>query len=229
MKNNYNVEHIIDSFYKNGYTSFINPSYYNEIKNKIPKNISKVYKPYPDATKVIIYKNNLPNITLCKIEFSNNIRHQVVLKELFNLGLKEDTFGDIIIKDNIAYIYLLDSMYEYVKYNFEVYNLNIISIEKENIDYMEDYKNKYEEIELLVSSLRIDNVISSITNDSRKTILDRFKNKDINLNYNVVTKNTIKLNENDIFSIRKFGKYKYNGIKRITKSGSLIISISKYI
>ncbi len=229
MKNNYNIEHIVDSFCKNGYTSFINPSYYNEIKSKIPKKMYKIYKPYEDATKVILYKNNLPDIILCKIEFSNNIRHQAVLKELFVLGLKEDTFGDIITDDRVAYIYILNNMYEYIKYNFEVYNLSIISIDKIDIDYLNDYKNKYEEIELLVSSLRIDNIISSITNDSRKSILDRFKNKDINLNYNPVTKYTIKLSDNDIFSIRKYGKYKYNGIKRKTKNGSLIISISKYI
>ena len=56
-----------------------------------------------------------------------------------------------------------------------------------------------------------------------------FKNKDIMLNYNVVTKCTYMLKENDIFSIRKFGKYKYVGIINNTKKGNYIIKYLKYI
>ena len=228
MKNNYNIEHILESFYQKGYTNFLNPSYYMSIINKLPKN-TNIYRPYKDATKVIIYKKDIPNIIIVRITFSNSIRHQAVLKELFNLGLKEDVFGDIIIEDNIAYIYLLDNMYEYIKYNFEVYNNKIIDIEELDKDYLINYENKYEEIELQVSSLRIDNIISTITNDSRKTILDRFKNKDIVLNYNIVTKYTTIIHEGDIFSIRKYGKYKYLGIIKETKKGGYIIKIIKYI
>ena len=79
----------------------------------------------------------------------------------------------------------------------------------------------------MVSSLRIDNIISSITNDSRKSIVERFKNKDIILNYDIVTKNSILLEPDDIFSIRHFGKYKFNSIVKNTKKGGYIISVYK--
>jgi RNA-binding protein YlmH len=152
----------------------------------------------------------------------------MILKELFNLGFKEDTFGDIIIDDNIAYIYIFSEIFTDIKYNFNLNKISIKEIELIDKDYLSDYQVKYEELELLVSSLRIDNVISSITNDSRKSILERFKNKEIILNYDVVNKYSINLSPNDVFSIRKYGKYKYNGIIKNTKKDGYIISVSKY-
>lgn len=229
MKNDYNIEHIIEDFYKKGYTSFLNPNEYMNVINRLPKKKVNIYKGYIDASKVIIYNNIFPKIVLCKIEFNNSIRHQKVLRELYELGLKDNTFGDIIIDNNIAYIYLLEDMFEYIKYNFELSNIKIISIDSIPLDSLEEYKNNYEEIELLVSSLRIDNVISSLINTSRSLVLDKFKNKEVNLNYNVISKNNIYLKEGDIFSIRRYGKYKYNGVLKETKKGSMVISISKYL
>ena len=153
----------------------------------------------------------------------------MVLKGLFNLGLKEDTFGDIIIMDNIAYIYLLEELYDYVKYNYELNKVSINSIDKVDKDFLKAYEPKFEKIELLVSSLRIDNVISSITNDSRKSIISRFKDNHILLNYDIVKKNDIYLKDGDVFSIRRIGKFRYNGIIKNTKKGGFIISIYKYI
>ena len=213
MKNDYNLDHIIDSFYTKGSTKFLNRKEYLQAKNKIPKRLQKLYQPYENANKVIIYKKDLPDIGICKITFNSPVRHPMILKELFNLGLKEEMFGDIIVEDNIAYIYIFNDLYTDIKYNFTLNKISIKSIEL---------------LEILVSSLRIDYIISSITNDSRKSIVERFKNKDFILNYDIVTKNSILLEPDDIFSIRHFGKYKFNSIVKNTKKGGYIISVSKY-
>jgi len=229
MKNDYNIDRIIDNFYSKGYTKFLNPKEFLLVKNKLPKRAQNIYKPYNEAVKVIIYKKEIPNIIICKITFNSEVKHTMVLKGLFNLGLKEDTFGDIIIMDNIAYIYLLEELYDYVKYNFELNKISINNIDKIDKDYLKAYEPKFEKIELLVSSLRIDNVISSITNDSRKSIISRFKDNHILLNYDILKKNDIYLKDGDVFSIRRIGKFRYNGIIKNTKKGGFIISIYKYI
>lgn len=229
MKSDYNIDRIIDNFYSKGYTKFLNPKDFLLVKNKLPKRTQNIYKPYNEAVKVIIYKKEIPNIIICKIAFNSEVKHTMVLKGLFNLGLKEDTFGDIIIMDNIAYIYLLEELYDYVKYNFELNKVSINNIDKVDKDFLKAYEPKFEKIELLVSSLRIDNVISSITNDSRKSIISRFKDNHILLNYDIVKKNDIYLKDGDVFSIRRIGKFRYNGIIKNTKKGGFIISIYKYI
>ena len=49
------------------------------------------------------------------------------------------------------------------------------------------------------------------------------KNKEIILNYDFLKDISYKLKENDIFSIKRIGKYKYIGSIKTTKSGNIII------
>lgn len=226
---NYYLDHILESYYTKGYTAFLNGEKYLQVKNKLPSNTYNIFKPFNDANKVIIYKSDIPDITLCKISCNTNIKHQIILKELFNMGLKEDMFGDIIIDNNIAYLYIFSHLYEDILYNFKLYNIEINKIERIDLDYLSNYEPRYKEIEIIVSSLRMDNIVSKITNDSRKSILERFKNKDIVKNYQIITKYTTSLQEGDIFSIRRYGKYKFNKVIKETKSGGYIISILKYL
>ena len=94
---------------------------------------------------------------------------------------------------------------------------------------LKDYKQEYEECVAIVPSLRVDVVISKIINTSRGNTLEKIKNNEIYLNYELLTKPTYSLKENDIFSIRKYGKYKFIGIVNETKKGSLVIKYLKYI
>ena len=103
--------------------------------------------------------------------------------------------------------------------NIEKMDLIDILNEAETIYKSQD--DKYDILEYNVSSLRIDNIVSSITKCSRNKVLEYFNNEDVLLNYEVV-KNTRELNINDVFSIRRYGKYKYNGIKKYTKKGFIV-------
>ena len=49
------------------------------------------------------------------------------------------------------------------------------------------------------------------------------------INYNYLSNNSYTLQDGDIFSIRKFGKYKYVGIIKTTKKDNYIIKYLKYI
>ena len=106
---------------------------------------------------------------------------------------------------------------------------NSIKIEEIDIEYLENYERKYESHEIIFSSLRIDNVLSKIIKTNREKISDKIKNKEVFLNYEIVTKNSINLKPGDIFSIRKYGKYKFDSIINNTKKSNLIIKYLKYI
>ncbi len=55
------------------------------------------------------------------------------------------------------------------------------------------------------------------------------KKREILLNYDFLKNSSYKLKDNDIFSIKRIGKFKYNGVIKNTKSNHLIIEILKYI
>ena len=139
MSTKYNLEHIIEDLKVNNYTKFINPLEFKQIKNKININKYNVYKPFEDCSEVIIYKT-LPDITLLRLTSVEEIRHQEIMKCMFELGIKEDMYGDIVIKDNNAYIYMLPSIKDYILYNFKDYNRKIQDIEEIDIESLNDYE-----------------------------------------------------------------------------------------
>ena len=97
------------------------------------------------------------------------------------------------------------------------------------LETLKDYKKEFEEIEIIASSTRIDTVISRLIQTSRPNIIEKIKNKEIILNYEVLKNNSYQLKENDVFSIRRHGKYQYIGIIKETKSKNYIIACKKYI
>lgn len=229
MKNTYNIEKIIDNLYSNGYTNFLSPKELMEVKRKITKNEYKIYELYKESNKVILYKDKLPKVSLLKINCNEDIRHQDIMGTIFSLGLKEDTFGDIVKYKNEYYVFVVPKLKDFIMYSItEIKNQPVI-IEECNIDISSLFEQKYIKKEIIVSSLRIDNVISTLIGTSRNAVLDKFKNKEIIYNYQEITKSTYQLNIGDTFSIRRYGKFKYNGILKTTKKGGFIIEILIYI
>lgn len=229
MKTNYyNDEKIIDNLYHHGHTNFLTLKELASVKGKLNKNEYNVYYPYPDASKVILYKKEEPKLTLLKIKGNTNIRHQDIMGTIFKEGLKEDSFGDIVKYNNDFYLFVLPHLKDDLIYNIKTIRNENVLLEEVNIDIKENFKQEYIRKEYIVSSLRIDNIISSITNESRNSVLDKFKDKDIILNYEETIKPTRVLHEGDIFSIRRYGKYRFNQILKSTKKGGFIIEILMY-
>lgn len=209
-------------------TNFVEIKYLNRVKKEL-KNIKyNIYEPFIGATKVILY-NKMPNIKIYEIISSNDLRHQDILGTLYSLNISDEMFGDVVIWNNRYFIIILSSIDNYIKSNLtSIKNSKVDLIEKDP-DYLKDYKQEYEEFNIIVPSIRVDVIVSKIINSSRSNALEKIKNGDIYLNYELLTKPTYMLKENDIFSIRKYGKYKFNGIINETKKGNIIVNISKYV
>ena len=164
-----------------------------------------------------------------KIICSETLRHQDILGTLFSLNLSIYVYGDIVIYDGNYYLFVLPVISKYLESNLINIRNVPITLEKEDLSVIANYQRKYEKIEIQVSSLRIDVILSKITRLSRNSISEKIKSNEIYLNYNILTNNSYIIKENDIFSIKKYGKYKYNNVVNITKKGNFIIVIDKYI
>ena len=224
----YLVEKNINRLEKFGSTFFLDPSEANQVKSKLKKNMYKIYKPYVDSEKVILY-TEIPNILLYEIKSNNKLRHQDIMGALLNLNLDKSLFGDILIIDDTYYFYVFEYVYREIEANFNKVSRYNISIERCKLDLLSSYTRNYEEIELIVSSLRIDTVIGRLLKINRNKVKELIHDKDILLNYEVLKNNSYIVKENDIFSIRRYGKYKYSNIVKNTRSDNYIIKVLKYI
>ena len=224
----YLIEKSINKLYQDGYTFFLNPKELKDVTNHLKKNDYTIYKPYEDAEKCLLYQE-LPELILYEIDSPIPLRHQDILGTLFSLQIDEHLFGDIIIWNNHYYFYTFKYMNTYFEMELiKIRNANINLIEKD-ISILNDYIPEFLEITIINSSLRIDSVIAKIIHTNRDTIKDLIKDKKIYYNYELLTNGTKNIQENDTFSIRKYGKYKFIQIEGNTKKNNLILKIHKYI
>lgn len=227
MNEMYFVKKNVDRLLNGSYTNFLDMRKQKLVKSKIKK--FNIYIPYEDSEKVIFYTNEVPKIVLYEIKSKEKLKHQEIMGSIFSLNLDETLFGDIVIDNDRYFIYLFEDIENYFINNFTSVGKYNINLEKLDIDYLKDYKRKYEELELIVSSERIDTIVSRLTNINRKEINDKIKNDEIIVNADILKNNSYILKENDIFSIRRFGKYKYIGVVNHTKKDNLVVQINKYM
>lgn len=224
----YFIQKNLTRFNNIGYTYFLNPNELNKLKAKLKKNEYNIYYPYKDSEKNIVYKNNVPGVILYEIKSKQDFRHQDILGTMYSLNIAPDLFGDILIINNRYYIYILPILRNYFESNFNCIRNSKVSLEEIDINSFYDYEREYEQIELIVSSTRVDTVISSIIHTSRSEISSLISKKNIMLNYEYLSNTDYKLKENDVFSIKTFGKYKFIGIRKKTKKDNLIVELFKY-
>lgn len=224
----YYIEKNINKLNTIGETFFLDPKELREISYKLKKNDYNIYYPYKDSEKVILYKKKIPEVLLYEIKSKIPLRHQDILGTIFSLGISNELFGDILIINNHYYIYILPIARNYFESNLLTIKNSHIELIQLDIDTLSNYEREYEKLELIVSSNRIDTVISNLCNTSRSGIDDKIKKKEILLNNDLLKSNSYKLKDNDTFSIKKIGKFKFNRIIKQTKSKHIIVEILKY-
>lgn len=228
-KDYYIIEKNINKIYHRLSTNFLDPNTYKNVINKLKGISYHTYYPYQDSDKVIIYTDTIPNIRLLEIISYDKLTHREILGSLYGLNIDGELFGDIIITNNKYYIMIIDSIYDLILKEYTMVGNHHIKLKEVPLDTIKDYRREYKEISLIVSSIRIDNVISSLIGTSREQVKKKFLDDEVILNYEICHKLNYNLSEGDTFSIRKYGKYKYAGIIKNTKKNNYLIKCLQYI
>ncbi len=129
--------------------------------------------------------------------------------------------ADIVCCNEISK-YILNSLPQLKRFSkSKIEKLNITNIRKPEI--------KKEQKRITVSSLRIDNIISEIVNCSRNESSKILEDQRVMVNYEVETKNSKIIKEDDIIVIRGKGKFRIFEILGETKKGKIAINVEHYI
>ena len=210
------------------YTNFINDIKLVNIEkylkgNKIEYNIYK-----PGIDKSIIYFGEYDNyITIYKANINSDIKHSDILGKLFSLGIDKDLIGDIIVEDGYFYYTNLTRLNSFLEK--ELTTIKNYPIKLEKVDEIILNNDHTKTFEIITSSMRLDNVVSKIMGTSRSKALDYIKDKMILYNLMEVKNESLILKENDIISIRKYGKYKIGKQINTSKKNNIILEVIKYI
>ncbi|MBR3210726.1 MAG: hypothetical protein IKF71_02175 [Bacilli bacterium] len=224
----YLIQKNLTRFFNSHSTYFLNPHELKQVASHMKKNEYSIYTPYPDSEKNILYTGSIPQVLLYEIICKSPLRHQDILGTMYSLNIASDLFGDVVIHDYHYYVFILPIVQNYFETNFLMVRNSHVELKEIPIDTLSKYERNYEEIELIVSSTRMDAVLSSLLHVGRGKIEVYLKKKEVLLNYEILKSSSYKLKEGDTFSIRKIGKYQFVGIIKNTKSDHVIISLKKY-
>ena len=89
-------------------------------------------------------------------------------------------------------------------------------------------EKKFEDIKLITSSLRLDNIVSELARTSRNKANEIIEQERVLINYEQESKNTKLVKEKDVVTIRGKGKFIIDEVIGNTKKGNYIIMVKKY-
>lgn len=128
---------------------------------------------YPEKLEKQFIEKNYNNIMqIVEIILPNELQgkytHRDYLGGIMKLGIKREKIGDIIVFDEGANIIVLNEIIDFVNSNITSltrFNKSLIQIKK--IEELHKQEVKTEEIQIIVSSLRLDNIVSELAQTSR--------------------------------------------------------------
>ena len=200
----------------------------NALKNKVYFKLDGGYT-NSELKRAIIYHDSDTYITCFKILYNKkylSLSHQNILGTLLSLSITKESIGDILANEGIFFI--ISELKEFIVNEFT--KINNVAINLEEIDG----SNLVRTIELdlnsfTVSSLRLDSIISKITKKSRNSSLEMINNDLVKVNYLISNKHTKSINEEDVISIRKYGRFIVIDTKKTSKKGKIVVKYGKYV
>lgn len=161
-------------------------------------------------------------------KFADDFSHRDFLGALMNLGIERSTIGDIVLSEERVYIFCTETIADFLCENLKkVKHTHMKCCRTEKLP--EQVFERYEELEEIVSSERIDAVLAKISHMSRSQSLELFREKKVFVNSVLCESNDYLLKKGDVLSARGIGKMLYEGVVYRTKKDKLRIRIKKYV
>ncbi len=160
-------------------------------------------------------------------KFADDLTHRDFLGSVLGLGIKRETLGDIIIKNNTGYIFCLDTVADFIIDNLK--KVKHTSVKCQRIEQSPEGVNpEPTEKFIIVASERLDVIIAEIYNLSRSESNSLFLAKKVFVNGKLTENNSHKIKNGDKISVRGYGRFNWLGTSGETKKGRLKATVEVF-
>ena len=170
-------------------------------------------------------------ISILKVEYSSTteLNHRDYLGACLSLGIKRECIGDILTKQNIAYIFVSTNIKQVIL--SEITTVGRASVKVTLCDSIPaEFIHKEEKpVMISVASLRADVIISSALNLSRTDVLNIIKSKKVSVNHILLNSASNQINCDDVISIKGTGRLEINNIRGTSRKGRIFVEITKFL
>lgn len=162
-------------------------------------------------------------------KFADQLGHRDVLGSLMNLGVERSNIGDIILCDNVAYIFCHERLSEFLAAELtQIKHTPVRCSVVENLPEAAVLR-RTESVGVQVASVRLDALIAKVYNLSRGDSLELFRLKRVFVDGKLCENNRYSVKENEVISVRGFGKFKYRSQDGVSRKGKLNVTVEKYV
>lgn len=157
------------------------------------------------------------------------LTHRDYLGSLLGLGIDRKCFGDIIVRPFGAYVVLTQDMIPYVKSQLlSIGRYQKIELDEVPLTELQAYSPQTKEINITVSSLRLDVLIAGSFGLSRSLCDKMIQSDKVKKNGQAATAST-QVKVGDVLTLRGYGKVRLKTLQGQTKKNRLRITIEKFI
>lgn len=195
---------------------------------------------FPDAERKIAcfgnendfgYEPSPPIKTICisplSEKFADDLTHRDFLGSLMGLGIKRETLGDIIISKNKGYLICLDTIAQYI-----IDNLTKVRHTSVRCELCEDIPSedlpKPKEKTVIVSSLRLDVLISGVYDISRSKSSALVEGEKVFINGKLTKSNSLNIENGSMVSVRGYGRFRYTQVLGTTRKDRIRVLCEVY-
>ena len=176
------------------------------------------------------YEENFPIDTLAIVpladKFADDLTHRDFLGALMSLGIERSLLGDILVTGKKAYIFCLSRISDFIIENLISVKHTSVSVRRAEAEDIKEIPKSFEKEKLVqVASERIDAVIAKVYNLSRSAAIEYFAQKKVFVNGRLTENTSLSLKQDDIVTVRGFGRFKLAEIAGTSRKGKLNLLI----
>ena len=145
---------------------------------------------------------------------------------LYNCGLRNDQFGDIVLVDESIYVYVNADVMDYIIST--VTKIKHAPVAFKASEKQLSVTRKIVTIEKIVSGTRLDILVAACCNLARSKAVDLIKGGFVQVNHLPLEDCSTLCNNNAVLSIRGYGRFVYQGVLKKTKKDNYVIAIGIY-
>ncbi|MGG7618775.1 RNA-binding protein [Robertmurraya sp. GLU-23] len=183
---------------------------------------------YPDYYSVEVEDFQ---ISLYELIYPNkfvSIEHRQILGSMMSLGLKRGKFGDILIEEETIQLFVANEVSDYISMQLESVGRSKVSLKERRLDEAIQMREQWNEYTTTVSSLRLDTIIAAAHNISRQKSQTLIAGGVVKINWMTIENPSFECKEDDVLSVRGYGRAKLSSIDGKTKKDKWRIVVEKH-
>ena len=167
-------------------------------------------------------------INLLFVAFQGNIQHKDILGAVLALGIKRELIGDILVRKEGAYLFCDSKITPFLLQNFCKAGNCRINVRELPLKNTIIPQERYELKKCSVSSMRLDCVIAALCLCSRTEVQRMLLQGFVKVNHVETRKPDVQFSENDVLSVRHYGRFVIEEWCGISKKNKVCLLIRQY-